>query len=95
MAIKEIRPMKSSERMVYCLILPKMLAHCWRGCHNLFLKVLNEGMDFDSLNITNIMLIPKVTHPLNLKNFMPINLCNVLYKVIEKMIVNHFKSDPL
>lgn len=68
---------------------------CWhivgRDVTNFCLNILNEGMDFNSLNVTNIVLIPKIPHPTNLKNFKPISLYNVLYKVIAKMIVNLFK----
>jgi hypothetical protein len=32
-----------------------------------------------------IVLIPKVTKPKHLKNFWPINLCNVLYKIVSKV----------
>lgn len=55
------------------------------------MQVLNEGLDFKPLNVTNIVLIPKILNPSNLKNFKPISLCNVLYKVITTMIVNWLK----
>ncbi|KAA3473813.1 reverse transcriptase [Gossypium australe] len=56
------------------------------------LEFLNEGMDLGLLNVTNIVLIPKFSHPKSLANFRPISLCNVLYKLITKMIVNQFKD---
>lgn len=56
------------------------------------LKVLNNGMDFDEINFTNIVFIPKIPHPTNLFNFLRISLYNVLYKLIAKMIVNRFKK---
>lgn len=54
--------------------------------------MLNDGMDLDPLNITNIQLIPKCSHPTNMVNFRPINLCDVLYKLITKMIVFRLKD---
>lgn len=42
--------------------------------------------------MTSIVLIPKISHPTNLKNFRPISLCIVLYKVISKAIANHLQK---
>ncbi|KAH1032591.1 hypothetical protein J1N35_044765 [Gossypium stocksii] len=56
------------------------------------LGVLNRDMSVDQCNFTNIVLIPKVSNPVNLGNFRPISLCNVLYKIVAKIIVNRFKS---
>ncbi|XP_056697371.1 uncharacterized protein [Spinacia oleracea] len=43
------------------------------------------------LNSTNIVLIPKTDNPESIKNFRPISLCNTLYKVVTKIIVNRMK----
>jgi hypothetical protein len=40
------------------------------------------------VNDTVIVLIPKVDHPQELKEFLPIRLCNFLYKIICKCLVN-------
>lgn len=65
---------------------------CWhivgRDVFYFFLKVLNECMDFDAINLTNIVLLLKILLPTNLVNIRPISLCNIIYKLITKMPVN-------
>ena len=55
------------------------------------LKALNTGVVLDSLNSTFIALIPKIKHPKKAFDFRPISLCNVIYKLILKVVVNRLK----
>lgn len=41
---------------------------------------------------THIVLIPKIVHLNSLVHFLPISLCNVIYKVISKTIANQYQK---
>lgn len=56
------------------------------------LETLNSGNMPLWLNETHIALIPKVKCPISVTEFRPISLCNVLYKVISKILANRLKK---
>jgi hypothetical protein len=49
------------------------------------------GLMPEGVNDTSIVLIPKIDNPLELKDYRPIGLCNVLYKVVSKCLVNRLR----
>ena len=44
-----------------------------------------------SINETIIILIPKVEFPVMVSQFRPISLCNAVYRIISKILVNRVK----
>ena len=55
------------------------------------LDFLNNGNMLYEINHTNIVLIPKVKNPEKMSDFRPISLCNVIYKIISKVLGNRLK----
>jgi hypothetical protein len=59
---------------------------------NAVLEFLNFDVFDKDINATNIALIPKISNPTKVTDFRPISLCNVIYKLIAKVLANRMKK---
>ena len=58
---------------------------------NAVLDFLNNGIMVPDLNYTHIVLIPKIKSSEKITDYRPISLCNVIYKIISKVLANRLK----
>jgi hypothetical protein len=69
--------------------------HCWDLVREEVWEVVEEsrasGLVLLALNATFVTLIPKEERVTNPKKFRPIALCNVIYKIITKVVANRLK----
>ncbi|XP_030963604.1 uncharacterized protein LOC115984727 [Quercus lobata] len=74
---------------------PIFFQHYWDSIGDDVVKVvlfcLNTSDVLPGLNHTFITLIPKVKSPELIYEFLPIALCNVLYKLVSKVLANRLK----
>ena len=58
---------------------------------NAVLDFSNSSNMVPDINYTHIVLIPKVKFPEKMSDYRPIRLCNVIYKIISKVLTNRMK----
>ena len=56
------------------------------------LKFFNCAKMEESVNSTNIVLIPKSKHPSTVSEFQPISFCTIFYKLISNVLANWLKN---
>ena len=75
---------------------PIFFQHCWDNIGDDIVKAvlscLNSKTILPSLNHTFITLIPKVKSLEYVTKFRPIALCNILYKLVSKVLANRLKK---
>lgn len=58
---------------------------------NVVLDCINFGNILHGINFSHITLIPKRKNPESMSHFRPINLCNVIFKIVSKVLANRLK----
>jgi exonuclease III len=56
------------------------------------LSFLSSGHLLKKINYTHIVLIPKIKNPQQVSDYRPISLCNVLYKIVSKVLANRLQQ---
>ena len=55
------------------------------------ISILHSGHMLRKINYTHIVLIPKIKKQEKMTDFWPISLCNVIYKIVSKVLANRLK----
>ena len=70
---------------------PLFFQYFWPTCGDVVSKTvldfLNQGISPPNFHETHIMLIPKVKEPKRVIDYRPISLCNVVYKIVSKVLL--------
>jgi hypothetical protein len=93
LALSQMQPLKASGPDGYgaCLF-QKPWNIIGQQVRSAVLNFLNLGVFYPGINFTYIALVPKSANASNVKGFRSISLCNVLYKVIAKVLANRLKQ---
>ena len=83
---------KCTQRKPQAKILPKILGCSRADIIHHVLGILKKGEEIDFVNKTHIVLIPKKKTCEPPVDFRPISLCNVLYKLVAKVLANSLKK---
>ena len=72
----------------FTIIFGTLMERCVYG----WMQVAHRWCFSSAVNDTTIALIPKVDYPQGMKDYRPISLCNVAYKILSKVLANRLKK---
>jgi hypothetical protein len=78
---------------LHAIFYKKFWSLCGDQITNEILQALNSGVIPEGWNDTTIVMIPKVDNPELVTQYRPISLCNVIYKIISKMLAFRLKKE--
>jgi hypothetical protein len=91
-AINQMHPLKTPGLDgIPALFFQKYWHFVGRDVQDLALKILNDDEEPHEINKTFMFVIPKGKNPSSPKDFRPISLCNVVMKIVTKVIANRLK----
>lgn len=92
-ALKQMEPLKASDPDG---LRPLLFQTYWQDVGDdvsqAVLHCLNTGSFPSPIIHTFITLIPKVKGPTRVSEYRPISLCNILYKLMSKVVANRLKQ---
>ncbi|KAL0013373.1 hypothetical protein SO802_000442 [Lithocarpus litseifolius] len=92
LAIKEMVPLKApGPNGMPPLFYQTYWSNVGMDISHAVISCLNYSSLLKSINHTFITLIPKVKDPEKVSEFRPISLCNVIYKIVSKVIANRLR----
>ena len=93
MALKQMEPLKAPGPDG---LPPLFFQHYWHAVGDdvteAVLSCLSMGVIPSFINPTFINLIPKVKSPTKVFEFRPISLCNIVYKLVSKVVANRIRG---
>ncbi|KAL4281614.1 hypothetical protein GQ457_03G026570 [Hibiscus cannabinus] len=95
-AVRSMGPMKASGEDGLGAVFYQRFWHIiGKDVSDFCIDLLQGNQSFEDINSTHIVLIPKVSDATHMSQFRPIALCNVLYKIISKMLIHNRSAKTL